>query len=182
MKVFKHAVSVALVVCTVGATVVLAQKVFVNPHPDDHLKVLFPKAVAFSAKAGDPPVYKAYAVDPKGNANAQPIGYAFWTPELVPNEHGYHGPIHMIVGMDLTGIITGAVVDYHSEPYGYFSVEPPEFVAQLKGKSVRDAFRPGADIAAVSRASITINSAARALRDSSRIVARAYLDPAAVKR
>lgn len=179
---FKHTASVALLVCTLGATVVLAQKVFVNPHPEEHLKVLFPKAVAFSAKTGEPPVFKAYAVDPKANPNASPIGYAFWTPELVPNEHGYHGPIHMIVGLDLTGVITGVVVDYHSEPYGYFSVEPPEFVAQLKGKSVRDAFRPGADIGAVSRASITISSAARALRDSTRIVARAYLDPAAVKR
>lgn len=169
-------------VCTVGATVALAQKVFVNPHAEEHLKALFPKAVAFSAKSGEPPVFKAYAVDPKSNPNAAPVGYAFWTPELVPNEHGYHGPIHMIVGMDLTGVFTGVIVDYHSEPYGYFSVETPEFVEQLKGKSVRDAFRVGADIGAVSRASITMNSAARALRDSARMVARAYLDPNTVKK
>ena len=182
MKVFKHATAVALLVCTIGATVVLAQKVFVNPHPEDHLKALFPKAVAFSSKGGEPPVFKAYAVDPKSNPGAQPIGYAYWTPELLPDEHGYHGPIHMIVGMDLTGIITGVIVDYHSEPYGYFSVEPPEFAAQFKGKSVRDGFRVGQDIGAISRATLSVSSATRAVRDASRMVARAYLDPNAVKK
>lgn len=178
----KRAAWGAMVVCTLGSTAVLAQKIFVNPHPEEHLKALFPKAVAFSPKTGEPPVFKAFAVDPKKDPNAEPIGYAFWTPELVPNEHGYHGPIHMIVGMDLAGILTGVIVDYNSEPYGYFSVDLPEFAAQFPGKSVRDPFRAGTDIAAVSRASLTINSAARAVRDSSRIVARAYLDPAAVKR
>jgi len=101
---------------------------------------------------------------------------------MVPNEHGYHGPIYMLVGMDLTGIITGVVVDYDSEPYGYFSVEPPEFAAQFKGKSVRDKFVVGADVDAVSRATLSVSSAARAIRDSSRTVARALLNPEAVKR
>jgi transcriptional regulator of nitric oxide reductase len=174
--------AVLVLVCTVGVVYVAAQKVFVNPHPEEHLKALFPKAVAFSPKGGEPPVFKAYAVDPKANPSAAPIGYVFWTPELVPDEHGYHGPIHLLVGMDLTGILTGVVVDYHSEPYGYFSVEPPEFAQQFKGKSVRDPFRVGVDVAAVARASLSINSAARAIRDSSRMVARAYLDPSAVKR
>jgi hypothetical protein len=84
--------------------------------------------------------------------------------------------------MDLTGILTGVVVDYDSEPYGYFSVEPPEFAAQFKGKSIRDQFRVGGDVDAVSRATLSVNSAARAIRDSSRMMARAYLDPNAVKR
>ncbi|MGE3511295.1 MAG: FMN-binding protein [Vicinamibacterales bacterium] len=173
---------VLLFACTIGATVLGAQRVFVNPHPEEHLRALFPKAVAFSPRTGDPPVFKAYAVDPKTEPDADPIGYAFWTPELVPDEHGYHGPIHLIVGMDRSGILTGVIVDYHSEPYGYFSVELPEFPAQFKGKSVRDQFKPGTDIAHVSRASLTISSAARAVRDSARMVARAYLDPAAVRK
>ena len=91
-------------------------------------------------------------------------------------------PIHLIVGMDTTGIISGVIDDYDSEPYGYFSVEPPEFAQQFKGKSVRDPFRVGQDVAAVARASLSINSATRAIRDASRMVARAYLDPNAVKR
>ena len=101
---------------------------------------------------------------------------------MVPEEHGYHGAIHILVGMDLHGILTGVVVDYHSEPYGYFSVEPKEFAAQFTSKSIRDPFRVGGDVDAVSRASLSIASATRAIRDSSRMVARALLTPDAVKR
>jgi len=179
---FAHIAVVLAFLCTTGVAYLAAQRVYVNPHPDEHLHALFPKAAAFSQKAGEPPVFKAYAVDPKTNPSAPPIGYAFWTPELLPDEHGYHGPIHMIVGLDPTGIIVGVIVDYHSEPYGYFSVEPPEFAQQFKGKSVRDPFKVGGDVAAVARASLSIASATRAVRDSTRMVARAYLDPNAVKR
>jgi len=103
------------------------------------------------------------------------MGIAFWTTDQVPNEHGYHGPIHILVGMDMTGVLAGVIVTYDSEPYGYFSVQPPKFAAQFKGKNIRDPFRVGGDVDAVSRASITIASAARAIRDSSRMVARALL-------
>ena len=99
----------------------------------------------------------------------------------MPQEHGYHGPIHILVGMDMAGVLTGVVVDYDSEPYGYFSVEPPKFAAQFKGKTIHDPFRVGGDVDAVSRASISINSAARAIRDSSRMVAKALLPAQAVK-
>jgi len=165
-----------------GVIVLLAQRVIVNPDPSAELKRLFPAASWISPKEGEPPHFTAYGADPRANPKAPVIGYAFWTPELVPQEHGYHGPIHMLVGMDLTGVLTGVIVDYDSEPYGYFSVEPPQFAAQFKGKSIRDQFRVGADIDAVARASISITSAARAVRDSSRIAARAWLDPEAVKR
>jgi hypothetical protein len=83
--------------------------------------------------------------------------------------------------MDMTGILKGVIVTYDSEPYGYFSVQPPKFAAQFRGKSIRDPFRVGADVDAVSRASITIGSAARAIRDSSRAVAKQLLPAEAVK-
>ena len=67
--------------------------------------------------------------------------------------------------MDTKGILTGIVVASHNEPYGDFSVDRPEFAAQFKGKSIRDPFRVGADIDAVSRATITITSAARAIQN-----------------
>jgi hypothetical protein len=73
-------------------------------------------------------------------------------------------------------------LDYDSEPYGYFSIQPPEFVAQFKGKSIRDPFRVGQDIDAVARASITMEAAARVIRESSRTMARQFLNPAAVKK
>lgn len=173
-----------LAIGLVAATVSVAwaaDRIFTNPKPDAHLKKLFPQAVAFSPLEGTPLHFKAYAVDPKTKPDAQPIGYAFWTTDLVPQERGYHGAIHFLVGLDLTGIITGVVLDYDSEPYGYFSVQPPAFVAQFKGKSVRAPFRLGEDIDAVSRATITMNSAVRAIRDSTRAMARQFLNPASVK-
>ena len=99
----------------------------------------------------------------------------------MPNERGYHAAMHFLVGLDLQGVLTGVVLDYDSEPYGYFSIQPPEFVAQFTGKSVRAPFRVGEDVDAVSRASITVNGATRAIRDSARTMAKAFLDTAAVK-
>ena len=164
-----------------GVVAVAAQRIFTNPNQDVHLKQLFPAAAAFSSLSGEPLHYTAYATDPRANPSAAPIGYAYWTTDLVPQEHGYHGPIYMLVGLDLTGVLTGVIVDYDSEPYGYFSVEPQRFGAQFKGKHIRDAFRVGGDVDAVSRASISITSAARAIRESSRMVAKVLLPSDAVK-
>jgi NosR/NirI family nitrous oxide reductase transcriptional regulator len=107
------------------------------------------------------------------------LGLSFWTTEIEPLERGYDGPIKILVGMDTKGVLTGVVVAAHNEPYGDFSVDLPEFAAQFKGKSIRDPFRVGADIAAVSRATITITSAARAIRISARRMATQLLAPPA---
>jgi transcriptional regulator of nitric oxide reductase len=165
-----------------GIAVGAADRIFTNPKPEPHFKTLFPNAAAFSTYGGTPPHWTAYAEDPQKNPKAPALGYIFWTTDMVPQEHGYHGAIHILVGLNLNGTINGVVVDYDSEPYGYFSVEPAEFAAQFKGKSIFDKFQPGADVDAVSRATLSINSATRAIRDSTRIVARALLDPNAVKR
>jgi NosR/NirI family nitrous oxide reductase transcriptional regulator len=87
----------------------------------------------------------------------------------------------MLVGMNTRGVLTGILVVEHHEPYGNFSVDLPEFAAQFKDKSIRDQFRVGSDIDAVSRATITVTSAARAVRNSARRVARQLLKPEATK-
>jgi hypothetical protein len=69
------------------------------------------------------------------------------------------------------------VTDHH-EPYGYFSVDLPEFAQQFRGKDIRDPFKVGADVAAVTRASISINSSSRAIRNGARRIARTLLTPA----
>jgi len=79
--------------------------------------------------------------------------------------------------MDTNGILTGVIVAQHHEPYGDFSIATPQFAAQFRGKSVRDAFRVGADIDAVSRATISITSATRAIRNSARRMATQLLAP-----
>lgn len=147
-----------------------------DPNLQSQLKLLFPTATSFSDKGGQPPHFKAYLKNPESGAQTL-LGLAFWTTELEPLERGYDGPISILVGMDLKGVLTGIVVADHREPYGDFSVDPPEFAAQFKRKSIRDPFRVGADIDAVSRATLTVTSAARAVRRSSRRVATQLLRP-----
>ena len=141
---------------------------------DRRLRQLFPSAAAFSPKEGDPPHFKAYS---GGSDGRNVIGYAFWTTELVPLERGYSGPIAILVGIDTKGILSGIVMGEHHEPYGDFSIDRPEFAAAFKGKDVRDPFRLGEDVDAVSRATITMSSAVRAVRNSARRVARQFLAP-----
>jgi len=138
------------------------------------LKKVFPGAGSFSPKQTSPlPHYVAYT----GGPGSQIAGYVFWTTELEPLERGYDGPIKMLVGLDTNAKLTGVLVTEHHEPYGYFSVEPPQFAQQFKGKDIRDPFKVGADVDAVSRASITINSSSRAIRNGARRIARALLTP-----
>ena len=165
--------SVALVV---GAITVGQTQSAVDAKLQGQLKQVIPSAAAFSPKVLDPPHFKAFAPSPA--AGQQTVaGIAFWTTEIEPLERGYDGPIKILVGMDMQGILTGIVVAQHHEPYGDFSIEPPQFAAQFKGKSVREAFRVGADIDAVSRATISVTSAARAIRNSARRMATQLLAP-----
>jgi NosR/NirI family nitrous oxide reductase transcriptional regulator len=139
------------------------------------LKQLFPNATSFSAKSGEPPHIKAFQGDPKLPQSL--VGYAFYTTELQPLERGYDGPIKSLVGMNTKGVLTGIIVVEHHEPYGDFSIEIPAFPKQFQNKDIRDPFRVGGDIDAVSRATITVTSASRAIRNSARRVARAFLTP-----
>ena len=52
-------------------------------------------------------------------------------------------------------VLAGIVVVRHHEPYGYFSVDTPEFAAQFVRKNIRDRFRVGQDIDAVSTATMS---------------------------
>jgi transcriptional regulator of nitric oxide reductase len=156
---------------------------FIEPMPTAKLKELFPKAVAFTPRGEKDPLYfTAYGVDPAKSPGAKPIGWAFWSMDLVPGELGYHGHIHMLIGMDPAGRHTGVIMDVNTEPYGDISINLPEFPVQFKGKSIRDRFEIGQDVDLVSRATITVRAAARTIRESSRMVARAVLTPVAVKR
>lgn len=142
------------------------------------LQKVFPAAASFSAKQPGPPRhFAAYAADGK-----TVLGYCFWTTELEPLERGYDGPIKMLVGVDTKGVLMGVLVVEHNEPYGYFSVELPAFAAQFKGKSIRDEFTVGKDVAAVARATITVKSSARAIRNGARRVAVALMAPPAANK
>jgi transcriptional regulator of nitric oxide reductase len=179
----KRLLAAALLAASAGLVVADAQKVFgfIDPLPIARLKQLFPNAASFTPRDKDPLHFTAYSADPATDRRARVLGYAFWTQELLPEELAYHGSIHMLVGMNTAGVLTGVIVDHNTEPYGWFSIEPPEFAAQFPGKSIRDPFKVGEDIDATSRATITLRSAARSIRDSSRMIAKAFLTPDKVR-
>jgi transcriptional regulator of nitric oxide reductase len=165
----------AIVALVVGAMTVGQSQSPVDPKLQGELTQLFPAAGSFSPKVLDPPHYKVYAAS---SAGSQAIaGIAFWTTEIEPLERGYDGPIKILVGMDTKGTLAGVIVVQHHEPYGDFSIATPEFAAQFRGKSVRDPFRVGGDIDAVSRATISITSATRAIKNSARRMATQLLAP-----
>jgi len=175
MRIFH--VGLALVL---GGSVVAGGQPSTDPILRAQLVQLFPSATTFSPKGGTPPHYKAFLND-SPSAAPRLLGLAFWTTELEPIERGYDGPIKILVGMDPQGILAGIIVAAHHEPFGYFSIDLPKFAAQFKGKNIRDPFKVGADIDAVSTASISITSASRAVRNSARRVARQLLTPESPK-
>jgi hypothetical protein len=83
----------------------------------------------------------------------------------------------MLVGLGIDAELKGVLVTEHREPYGYFSVDLPEFSEQFLGKDIRDPFRVGGDVDGVTRATITITSSSRAIRNGARRIARALMTP-----
>jgi len=161
------------VILTLIAAVVALGPARAQSGVDPRLKMLFPAATSFSPKGGDPPHIKAFG------SGETLLGYAFWTTDLLPLERGYGGPIAILMGIDTKGLLTGLVVGEHHEPYGDFSIDRAAFAAQFKGKDVRDPFKLGGDVDAVSRATITMTSAVRTIRNSARRMARTFLAPPA---
>ena len=143
----------------------------------DRLKGVMPEATSFSEKIGDPPVYHAFADDPNGTAQVL-VGYLFLTSDLPPEEFGYSGTIQVLVGVDLTGRLTGAtVINYHEalvSSRGDF-LRGPGVESQYAGKHVADAFRIYRDVDGVSGATISAGAMARGIRNSARRIAMAYL-------
>jgi NosR/NirI family nitrous oxide reductase transcriptional regulator len=158
-----------------GVWTVLAAQASPDAKLQAQLKQLFPNASSFSTKLPDPPHFKAYAGDPKQASSL--VGFAFWTTDLTPLERGYDGPIKILVGMNTSGILTGIVLGEHHEPFGNFSIDTAGFQLQFKNKDIRDAFKVGGDIDAITRATISVTTATRSIRNSARRVARALLTP-----
>jgi NosR/NirI family nitrous oxide reductase transcriptional regulator len=165
---------IAILALLLAAGWMIAARAQSSPDAQALLKRLFPAATAFSPKEGDPPHFSAFVTDPKSGMKTL-VGLAFWTTELDPLERAYDGPIKVLVGMATNGVLAGIIVTDHHEPYGNFSIDRPEFAAQFKGKSIRDPFKVGSDIDAVSRATISVTTVARSVRNTSRRVARQLL-------
>ena len=96
------------------------------PGSTAQLQKLFPNAATFSAKTRHARALQG--VRPRGRRQeGELLGLAYWTTGLEPLERGFDGPIKMLVGLNTEAMITGVIVTDHREPYGYFSVDLPEF-------------------------------------------------------
>ena len=139
---------------------------------ETYLAVMFPEATRFTENTGDSPHIQAFRIT---NDSEELLGFAFLTLDIEPLERGYEGPIEMLVGLDVNGKLTGVEIIKHREPYGYFSIDLPEFTEQFLNKSILDRFRVGEDIDGITTATITVSSATRAIRKSARRIASAFL-------
>ena len=137
------------------------------------LKRVILEADSFSEKKGQPPHYEAYRAE---NGEKQLIGFCFTTTDVAPEERGYAGPIRIMVGMDLEGTITGIEILHHTETPSYVrELRAPWFIGQFRGKRIGDAFRVGEDVDGITRATVTSEAVARAVRKSARKAARRWL-------
>ncbi len=142
-------------------------------YESDLLEVL-PVADAFSSEEGVYRHFRGYTGGPAAT-DRRLVGYAFFTTELGGRSRGYTGIMHLLVGLDLNGSLTGVKAVEHHEPYGYFSIDVARFRDQFSGKSVLEPFKVGDDIDAISGATITVTGATGAIRVAARRMAREFI-------
>ncbi len=145
------------------------------------LRQLIPAADRFELVETESRHFRAYApLQPGGDPTL--VGLAFFTTDITPRVYAYKGRITMLVALDLVGTVTGMRVVHHYEPFGYFSIDMPKFPKQFKGKHVLDPLEVNEDIDGVSRATITVEAATRAIRQGARLLFREFLDEQAADR
>ena len=143
------------------------------PRYERYLREALPEADSFRFIDRGTPHYRGYRTGANGEKTL--VGLGFFTVDFTPDVRGYKGEIWMLIGMNPGGTLIDISMVYHSEPFGYFSIDLPEFLAQFRGKSVLAPMTVGDDIDAISRATLTNNAAVRSIRDSARRMAREFL-------
>jgi len=166
--------TLTLVLTAVLSLTAHAQPPSVTKADEAALRRLIPSADRFELVQSPSRHFRAYReLMPGGEAPL--VGLAFFTTDLTPRIYAYKGRITMLVGLDPAGSLTGVHVVHHYEPFGYFSIDLPEFQTQFVGKSILDPLDVGVDVDAVSRATITVEAATRAIRQGARQLVREFL-------
>ena len=163
-----------LVLTLVLAGAAATAQPLVSPADEAALRGLLPDADRFELHDRGPRHFRAFAA-PEAGAAPRLIGLAFFTTDLAPRIYAYKGRITSLVAMDPGGRLIGVRVVHHYEPFGYFSIDLPGFAPQFAGKSILEPLEVGGDIDAVSRATITMEAATRAIRQGARQLARDFL-------
>ena len=142
----------------------------------ERLERVMPEADRFTDRQGQPPVFEAYRID-SSTGQETLAGYAFLTSDLPPEQRGFNGPIEVLVGIDLRGVLTGIVVARYRESLqsvrGDF-LATDGFQEQFAGKSIVDAFQVRRDVDGITGATITVDAMSRGIRNAAREVALAY--------
>lgn len=136
-------------------------------------KEIFPQAEIFEGFSQPVAHDKAYQSTDAKASNAL-TGVTYVTTDIVPDIHGYAGPLHTMIGLDTEGRIAGIKVASHNETPSYV-LTMDDFLKQFISKGVSDEFVLGKDIDGISRASITSEAVAKSVRESIRIVGRDVL-------
>ena len=143
------------------------------PRYERYLREALPGAETFRFVDRGTPHYRGYRTEPDGKEVL--VGLGFFTVDFARGVRGYKSEIWMLVGMAPSGVLLDVSMVYHDEPFGYFSIDLPEFIEQFRGKSVLAPLTVGEDIDGVSRATITNDAAVRSIRDSARRMAREFI-------
>ena len=140
-------------------------------------KDVFPGAVSFSEKKGQPPYVEAL------DANQKPMGYVMLSTDIT-DIPAYSGkPVVTLIGMDLTGKFVGVKILKHSEPILLLGIPESEllkFNDQYIGRMVTDKLevgksRPDDDVIgldAISGATVTVIAQNQVMMTSGAAVAR----------
>lgn len=170
-------VSLVMLCLLLGSAVASADTPFSRAVNESLLKQVMPAAERFSGKAGEPPVFTAYAANPETGDDII-VGYVFQTSDLPPEEIGFSSTIDVLVGLDLEATVTAVKILDYNESFlssrGDFLSIPP-FQEQFRRKPLSDPFRVGRDIDGVSRATISSWATARGVYNAARQVAQVYL-------
>jgi NosR/NirI family nitrous oxide reductase transcriptional regulator len=141
------------------------------------LTAVAPEADTFSEWEGEPAVIRAFRTATDGGERTL-VAYVFLTSDWTPEQRGYNGHVEALVGMDLTGTLTGIKVMRYRESLrasrGDF-LNVPGFQEQYAGKHVSEPFQNGRDLDGITRATTTVSALSRGVRNSARKVAQAYL-------
>lgn len=87
---------------------------------------LIPGADRFGTPQGEPPIIPAYQGD-------RLLGYVFLNADFT-NSVGYSGkPIHLLVGIDFQGVVTGLKLVDHKEPIVLIGIPEAKVVAAING-------------------------------------------------
>ena len=135
-----------------------------------YLPVVFTEAQKFSEKKLSPKVYEAL------DSYDEVSGYCFNTYDTAPHVKGYAGPIELLVGMKVSGEITGVSLISHNETSIYMQkLIDDKFLDRLRYKKVRDDFILDKDIDGVTHATVSANAIARSMKQSAVTIANEHL-------